>query len=215
MSMRPKSAHQLCSYAYTHGDPLPAAGIYSDAQIIQLNGPHGSDPIITTSTAAYVGSDILRYPAGTQLADNLTSDGGIYAISGTSTLADPAGDGLTVLTGATVLVNGSQTFSALTIDAGGGHDNSESVQYQIEADDNDDDGIESSPAVSQQVITPTGIPTFTATIGDGIKCRGSRQPIAQALLVRELRLLGRTQRSERWQSRLEQQSARSAVLPGC
>jgi hypothetical protein len=87
---------------FTHGDPLPAAGIYSDAQIIQLNGPHGSDPIITTSTAAYVGSDILRYPAGTQLADNLTSDGGIYAISGTSTLADPAGDALTVLTGATV-----------------------------------------------------------------------------------------------------------------
>jgi hypothetical protein len=104
---------------FTNGDPLPLSGIYSDAQIIELDGPHGSDQLVTTSTSAYLGSDEIRYPSGTQLKDNLTSSGGIIAIAGTTNLSDPAEDSVTVAPGATVLLNGSQTISNLTIDSGG------------------------------------------------------------------------------------------------
>jgi hypothetical protein len=103
---------------FTTGDPLPLPGIYSDAAAITLTGPHGSDQLITTSTAAYLGSDEIRYPATTTIRDNLSSDAGIVALAGTTNLANPAGDSLTVMTGATALVNGSQTFSSLTIGPG-------------------------------------------------------------------------------------------------
>jgi hypothetical protein len=106
------------SIDFTNGDPLPASGIYTDAANLSLDGPHGSDPLVTTATAAYLGSGSIRYPSTTTLTDNLTSDGGIYAIAGITNLNDLAGDPLTVATGATVWVNGSQTFSSLTIDAG-------------------------------------------------------------------------------------------------
>jgi hypothetical protein len=104
---------------FTNGDPLPASGIYTDASNVELDGPHGTDPLVTTATAAYLGSDEIRYLPGTTLTDNLSSDGGVFAIAGTTNLSDPAGDAVTVATGATVLFNGSQTFSSLTIQAGG------------------------------------------------------------------------------------------------
>ena len=103
---------------FTNADPLPASGIFTDAANLILEGPHGSDPLVTTSTATYLGNDTLRYLSNTTLTDNLTSDGGAFAIAGVTNLEDPAGDALTVATGASVLVNGSQTFSSLTIQAG-------------------------------------------------------------------------------------------------
>jgi hypothetical protein len=103
---------------FAGSDPLPIGGLYTDASNIELDGPHSTDELITTSTAAYIGGDEIRYSATTTLTDNLTSDGGILAIAGTTDLANPAGDSLTVAPGATVLVSGSQTFSSLTIDAG-------------------------------------------------------------------------------------------------
>jgi hypothetical protein len=106
------------SINFTNGDPLPVGGFYSDASIVELDGPHGSDPLVTTATAAMIGNDVIRYSANTTLTDNLTSDGGILAIAGTTNLNNPAGDSLIVAPGATVYVNGSQTFSSLTIDAG-------------------------------------------------------------------------------------------------
>jgi hypothetical protein len=94
-------------------------GIYSDAAGVTLTGPHGSDQLITTSTAAYLGSDEIRYPATTTITDNLSSDGGIAALVGTATLNDQSNDPVTVFPGASVLVDGSQTFSSMTIEAGG------------------------------------------------------------------------------------------------
>ncbi len=106
------------SINFTNGDPLPVGGFYSDASIVELEGPHGTDPLVTTATAAMIGNDVIRYSANTTLTDNLTSDGGILAIAGTTNLNDESGDSLIVAPGATVYVNGSQTFSSLTIDAG-------------------------------------------------------------------------------------------------
>jgi hypothetical protein len=106
------------SINFTNGDPLPVGGFYSDAAIVELDGPHGNDPLVTTATAALIGNDVIRYSPTTALTDNLTSDGGILAIAGTTNLNDESGDSLIVAPGATALVNGSQTFSSLTIDAG-------------------------------------------------------------------------------------------------
>jgi hypothetical protein len=106
------------SVNFAGGDPLPVGGFYADVATVRLEGPHGSDALVTTSTAAMIGSDVIRYSPTTTLIDNLSSDGGVLAISGTINLENPAGDSLTVAPGATVYVNGSQTFSSLTIDAG-------------------------------------------------------------------------------------------------
>jgi hypothetical protein len=106
------------SINFTNGDPLPVGGFYFDAAIVELDGPHGSDPLVTSATAAMIGNDVIRYSPTTVLTDNLTSDGGILAITGTTNLNNEAGDSLIVAPGATVFVNGSQTFASLTIDAG-------------------------------------------------------------------------------------------------
>ncbi len=114
---------------YSNGDPLPASGLITDSQAVDITGGNGADTLVTTATTAIfsntaITSSEIRHPATSSISFlNAGTGDSVIALTGTVFVdGDPnAADGPAVLvdTNAEVILSGSQHLAALDVLPGG------------------------------------------------------------------------------------------------
>ena len=115
---------------FSDGDPLHAAGLFSDSPVLNVTGSSASDTLFTTATEAVMDNALMRHPSSTAVTFLNAGVGDVIAaVAGTVTVAGDlsnsgagspnGGPTVVVNTGATALFTGTQHLSALDVLSGG------------------------------------------------------------------------------------------------